>query len=85
MALTRDDVLRALRDQLGVDTSTLEDSTPLFSTGIIDSFSLVSLIMFVESEGGITVEPLDVNLENLDTIERILAYVGRKTAADAPR
>jgi acyl carrier protein len=84
MTLTRDHVLRALTDQLGVDASTIDDATPLFSSGIIDSFSLVSLIMFIESEGGIKVEPLDVNLENLDSIERILAYVGRKTA-DAAR
>ena len=74
MTLTRELLLQELNDQLGVDTSGLDDDTPLFSTGLIDSFSLVSLIMFVENTTGMKVEALDVNLDNLDSIDRILKY-----------
>jgi acyl carrier protein len=31
--------------------------------------------MFIEQEGGIKIEPMEVNLENLDSIERILRFV----------
>jgi acyl carrier protein len=77
MALTRDDILTALRTELGVDTSGVDESTPLFSAGLIDSFSLVSLILFLETRGGISVQPMDVTLENFDSVGRMLAYVAR--------
>ena len=47
----------------------------------IDSFALVSLMTFVETEGGIRISPSDVNLSNFDSISRIQAYVDRQLAA----
>jgi len=77
MALNKDDLLAALRDELGVDTTGIDEETSLFSSGLIDSFSLVTLIVFIETKAGIRVEPMDVNLENLDTIGRILRFANR--------
>lgn len=77
MALTRDDIITALRTELGVNTDGVDESTPLFSGGLIDSFSLVSLMLFLETRGGISVQPMDVTLENFDTVGRMLAYVER--------
>ena len=83
MILTREALLQALNEQLGVDTNGIDDDTPLFSTGLIDSFSLVSLIMFVENTTGTRVEALDVNLDNLDTVGRILKYANRNAEQPA--
>jgi acyl carrier protein len=58
--------------------------TPLFSTGALDSVSQLDLIMMIESEAGIAVSQADVTLDNLDTIDRILAFVARQNGA-APR
>ena len=69
-----------IRIQLGVDTSSLTDDTPLFSSGLIDSFSLVSMMSFVETEGRFRIHPADVSLDNLDTIGRILRYVERMSS-----
>ena len=77
MALSRESLLEALKDQLGVDTTAIEDESPLFSSGLIDSFSLVTLIVFIETEAQIKVQPLDVNLENLDSVARILRFANR--------
>jgi acyl carrier protein len=77
MALSRESLLDALRNELGVDTAPLNDDSPLFSSGLIDSFSLVTLIVFIEKEAQIKVQPLDVNLENLDTVARILNFANR--------
>lgn len=84
MALTRDDIFSALKTELGVNTAGLDESTPLFSAGLIDSFSLVTLIMFLETRGGISVQPMDVTLENFDTVGRMLAYVDRTQTASSP-
>ena len=74
MAVTKDTLTSYLKDKIGVDTSTIDDQTPLFSSGLIDSFSLVDLMTFIETEGGFKLNPADVNLENLDTVERILTF-----------
>ena len=67
-----------LEESLGVDTGEVEKETPLFSSGLMDSASLVELIMFVELEGGVRFDPDDITLDNLDSIDRILAFVAAK-------
>ena len=67
--------------ELAVDVSDIDGETLLFSRGVIDSFSLVLLISFIESRCGFRMSPIDVNLDNLDSIDRILAYVQKKCAA----
>ena len=68
-----------LEEDLGIDVSLITADTALFSTGILDSFSLVNLMMFLESEGGFRIKSIDVNLENLDSINRIVAFADRST------
>ena len=80
MKLTKDALIDYLGDELGVDTSDLDETALLFSSGIIDSFALVSMILFLESTCGIKVEPMDVQLDNMDSIERILRFVESKAA-----
>lgn len=60
------------------DPNTLEDSTSLLDQGIIDSTGVLEVIMFVESAFGVTVEDAEMLPENLDSIERIAAFVERK-------
>ena len=80
MPLNSEALLEYMRDRLGVDTSGVEDATPLFSSSLLDSFSIVELMMFIESEACIRMDAWDVTLDNLDSIERILAYVETKRA-----
>lgn len=67
-----------MREELEIDTADLETNTALFSTGIIDSFSLVSLLTFVETTFDFRIGPTDVNLANFDSLERMLAYIERQ-------
>lgn len=69
-----------LEDDLGCDLDGVEAETLLFSTGIVDSFALVTLMMTIEKEAGIRVNPGDVVLENFDSIARILGFIARTTA-----
>lgn len=64
--------------QFRLDPHELSPSTPLFSSGLLDSFHLLELISHVEQESGIRISPDEISLENLDSIERILGLVGRK-------
>jgi acyl carrier protein len=69
--------LRAfLRDELGVETDGLSVDDPLFSSGLIDSFSLVTLLAHIERVCGFRIGPTDVNLDNFDSLGRMLTYAG---------
>ena len=69
-----------MKDRLGVDTTGVDDATPLFSSSLLDSFSIVELISFIESSAGIKMDAWDVTLDNLDSIAQILRYVQLKKA-----
>ncbi|MCA8926988.1 MAG: acyl carrier protein [Alphaproteobacteria bacterium] len=81
MAITEESLKAVLEDDMGIDVTDIGPQTLLFSTGIIDSFALVTLMTYLEKEGKFRVDPADVNLENMDSIERILTYVERATSA----
>lgn len=72
-----DSLLAFLEEDLGVDIDDVDADTPLFSSQLVDSFALVTLMMFLEKQTGIRIAPTDVNLDNMDTIARMLAYVER--------
>jgi acyl carrier protein len=83
MALTTEDLRTALARDVGIDTADINGATPLFSGGILNSFSLVALIGVLEERSGIKIHPMDLTLDNFDTIDRMLAYVARSHAAAA--
>jgi acyl carrier protein len=64
------------------DPNSLEDRTSLLDQGIIDSTGVLEVIMFIETTFGVTVEDSEMLPENLDSIERIASYVGRKKEAE---
>jgi acyl carrier protein len=83
MVLDREHLRRYLQEKQGLGPEDIEDDTLLFSSGLIDSFSMVDLILFIEDVGGLRVHPTDVTLDNFDSIERILAFVAARCTATA--
>ncbi len=79
MAVTKDSLLEYLRDKARVDTSSIEEETELFSTGLVDSFAMVDLLVFLEKNTGSKMGPEDISLDNLDTIKKIVEFAATKT------
>lgn len=77
MGISRDDLIEFLESEAGVDTDDISDDSALFSSGVVDSFALVTLMMHLETIGGFRIDPTDVTLDNLDSINRILAFVNK--------
>jgi acyl carrier protein len=50
---------------------------PLFGSGLLDSAHMVHVISFLENRFGISIPSTDITPENLETIERMAAYVQR--------
>ncbi len=81
MALTREALVAYISDEFGVGAGELSDGSPLFSSGVLDSFSLVDIVTFMEKEAGIKINALEVSLDNLDTVDRMMVFVERKVSA----
>lgn len=79
--MTREDLLQHLVDSAGVDGAAIEDDTSLFASGLVDSVAMVDLIVFLESAIGFKVGVADMRLDNLDSVSKIMAFVGRARAA----
>jgi len=80
VALDHENLRRYLYEKQGLEPEEFEDDTMLFSSGLIDSFSMVDLIMFIEDAAGVQVHPIDVTLDNFDSIHRMLAFVEARCA-----
>jgi len=76
MTFGKELLLSFMTERLGVDTEAVDEDTPLFSSGMIDSVGMADLITFIESESHVMFGPDDITLDNLDSIGRILAFIG---------
>ncbi|MGQ9560731.1 MAG: acyl carrier protein [Candidatus Oleimicrobiaceae bacterium] len=57
------------------DDTEITATTPLISGGIVDSFSMVSLKVFLEKEYGVQIPDAKVTPEAFDTVEGIVSLV----------
>ena len=71
--ITKEKILEFITEN-GGSIDCVENDTLLFSSSLLDSFTMVSLIMVIESEASITIPPEDITLDNLDSISAILKY-----------
>jgi acyl carrier protein len=53
----------------------LGNATSLLETGILDSLSLLRLVVFVQERFGITMDDADLVPENFDSVDAICAYL----------
>ena len=59
----------------------LQNDEALISGGLIDSFSLVELQLFIEQEFGVRVDDTELTAEAIDTINDLVAVI-EKTQAE---
>jgi acyl carrier protein len=73
------DRLRAfvLKDMIRMPTYNLKDDEPLITGGLVDSFSLALFGVFVEQTFNVYIPDPDLTVENLDTLDQMVARVMR--------
>jgi acyl carrier protein len=62
----------------GDESETFSDSDSFMTRGIVDSTGILELISFVEEKLGITVEDEEMIPSNLDSVDNLVGYIGRK-------
>jgi acyl carrier protein len=53
----------------------LTDDEPLISSGLIDSFSLVDIALWVEKNFGIRIEDNELTADNFNSVNEFVAHI----------
>lgn len=72
----KEEIRALVVDKFGLSTD-LADNEPLFSTGLLDSLSAVTLLAYLADDLNVHLSPLDVGLDDVDSIDAINATVLR--------
>lgn len=80
----RDDLLAFINTNVSLDASVaVVGDTDLLFTALVDSLGVVEIVGWLQDEAGVTVDPMDVVLENFQTVDRMVALIDRLVAARA--
>ena len=75
-----DDVIAPLENHIKTQiikqpNRALKPDEPLISSGLIDSFNLVDLALFVEDTFGVRIDDSELNAQTLDTLDQLAALI----------
>lgn len=59
---------------------TIDPSEPLISSGLIDSFSLMDVALFVEDNFGVRIEDTELNAETFDNLSQLTSLIESRKA-----
>lgn len=65
---------------LSRDESLLGDADSLTAQGILDSTGALELVTHLQERYGVTVQDEELHPDNLDSVEKIAAFIERKRA-----
>ena len=63
---------------MGMEQGELGDRDSLLDKGIVDSTGVLELVGFLEETFEIQIEDEELIPENLDSVDKIVGYIGRK-------
>ena len=63
------------------DPGALGDDVSLLNSGVVDSTSVLEIVLFLEEQFGIQVKDEELLADNLDSIGKIARFIARKQAA----
>ena len=71
-------ILELLNEELSLDPSVVIDQdTDLLLTGLVDSLGVVQVVAWIEDELDVSIDPIDVTLENFQTAGRMISFATR--------
>ncbi len=76
----REEIEQFVRENFIFGEVALVPETSFVEAGILDSTGVLELVSFLEERFEIGVEPDEINLENMDSLAKVEAYVRRKQA-----
>ncbi len=75
----KDDIKKYIIETSLSDTNKVKDDTLIFDAGLLDSMGLLFLVEFLNENYNIEVNDEELNPENFESINSIVAFVESKT------
>jgi acyl carrier protein len=69
-----------LIEECGLDSSTADTSATLFSSGLLNSMDVLSVVMFVEETFSVKVSPFEISIEKFDSVAQMTKFIQEKRA-----
>ena len=70
-----DGIERFLRERCFAEGEPIPPDENLFLSGRLSSFEMIELVLFIESEFSVTIDPLKITVENLGSLNSITAFL----------
>jgi acyl carrier protein len=67
----------------GDESALVDDQASLIDADLVNSTGILELVSFLEAEFGLSIADPEIVPENLDSVDRLAAFVSRKLAAKA--
>jgi acyl carrier protein len=67
----RENILKRPKFELGLDD-------PIISTGLIDSFHLVDMSVFIEEQFGVRIDDTELNADTFDSVAQLANLIQKK-------
>ena len=72
-------IRRFIRESLGY-TDEVDDGQDLLETGVLDSFNVVEMALFLQQEFGLDLNADDISKANFESLTAMQALIGRTRA-----
>lgn len=72
-------VLAILEELCGTDEVRNDKNLNLFETGILDSLGVIELLIKIEENFGIKLQPTEVQRTDIDTPQKIIDYLKKRS------
>jgi acyl carrier protein len=80
----QDVLLTFITRNFGVDRADINLGNSMIDDGIIDSFGLVEIMTFLETEFRMVVDDDDMKRDNFGSVFKLVDYIQRETEIHAP-
>jgi len=71
-------------DEVATADEAIEADTDLLLSGLVDSLGVVVLSDWIQDQLGIAIDPVDIVLENFQTVEAMVVYAQSRDAVSTP-
>ena len=72
--MTIGEIIALLTNQIGRDKR-IEPSTPVLSTGLLDSYHFAAFLESVRAKSGVAIDVIDIGVDNFDTPKQMLQFL----------
>lgn len=78
MPIVKASDIRKLIDKVNLRGMEYRNSDSLFDIGILDSLRTIQLILLIEKNLNISIDPAELQIENFENVDLLVSYINQR-------